>query len=201
MLTWKGDERTARIREALGRDHEFVFVNGTVPTDPDVGAEAIADEFFGYLAHNLEQDQYLCDNMVEFVESHGPFDGLMGFSEGGTVAAMMLLQDARHCSFGGLKCAVFFSACQPFDPDLVRSGTIRQADPDKDGVLFAIPTVHIWSRTAGVEEIKVHESLSQLCDEKVREVFLHDVPGSKSEKGLAGTLRAIEHVVANAMDE
>ncbi|KAI1105774.1 serine hydrolase FSH [Jackrogersella minutella] len=196
--------QTARIREALGRDHEFVFVNGTVPTDPDVGAEAIADEFFGYVAHSVEQDQDLCDNMVEFVESQGPFDGIMGFSEGGTVAAMMLVEDARHGSFGGLKCAVFFCAAPPFDPDLVRSGVIKYTDPDVDGVLLTIPTAHIWSQIAGADEIKVHQALSQLCDDQVREIFLHDlghdVPGSKSDKDLAGALRAIEHVIENAMD-
>ncbi|KAI4862563.1 serine hydrolase FSH [Hypoxylon rubiginosum] len=195
--------QTARIREALGRDHEFVFVNGTVPTDPDVGADAITDEFFGYVAHNVEQDQELCDSMIELVESQGPFDGLMGFSEGGTVAAMMLVEDARHGSFGGLKCAVFFCAAPPFNPDLARTGAIKYADPNTDGVLLTIPTAHIWSQTAGVDEIKVHQALSRLCDEKVREIFLHDlghdVPGSKSENGLAGSLRAIEHVVDTAM--
>ncbi|KAI0837071.1 serine hydrolase FSH [Hypoxylon sp. FL0890] len=196
--------QTARIREALGREHEFVFVNGTVPTDPDIGAEAIADEFFGYVTHNIEQDQDLCDSMIEFVEGQGPFDGIMGFSEGGTVGAMMLVEDARHGSFGGFKCAVFFSAAPPFDPDLIRSGVLKYVDPATDGVLLTIPTAHIWSQTAGADEIEVHQRLSQLCDEKVREVFLHDlghdVPGSKSDKGLAGTLRAIEHVIENAME-
>ncbi|KAI1372417.1 serine hydrolase FSH [Hypoxylon crocopeplum] len=197
--------QTARVREALGRDHEFVFVNGTVPTEPAVGAEAITDEFFGYVAHNVEQDRELCDGMIELVESLGPFDGLMGFSEGGTVAAMMLVEDARHGSFGGLKCAVFFCAAPPFDPDLARTGVIKYADPDRDGVLMTIPSAHIWSQTAGADEIKVHRALSQLCDEQVREVFLHDlghdIPGSKSEDGLAGALRAIEHVVENAMGD
>ncbi|KAI1401768.1 serine hydrolase FSH [Hypoxylon fuscum] len=196
--------QTARIREALGRDHEFVFVNGTISTDPDGGAEAITDEFFGYVAHNVEQDGELCDNMLELVESQGPFDGLMGFSEGGTVSAMMLVEDQRHGSFGGLKCAVFFCAAPPFDPDLARTGVIKYTDPDKDGILLTIPTAHIWSQNASVNEIKVHQALSKLCDEKVREVFLHDlghdVPGAKSDKGLAGALRAIEHVIENAMD-
>ncbi|KAI0179004.1 serine hydrolase FSH [Hypoxylon sp. FL1284] len=202
MPAWKGNERTARIREALGQDHEFVFVNGTVPTEPDTGAEAITDEFFGYVAHDIDEDRELCDNMAELVENQGPFDGLMGFSEGGTVAAMMLIEDARHCSFGGFKCGVFFCAATPWDPDLVRAGTLKRADPDADGVLLKIPTAHIWSQTATVDESRVHEGLSRLCDEKVREVFLHDlghdVPGAKSEKGLAGALRAIEHVIENA---
>ncbi|KAI1647088.1 serine hydrolase FSH [Daldinia loculata] len=196
--------QTVRIREALGRDHEFVFVNGTVSTEPDVGADAIADEFFGYVAHDADQDRELCDNMIEFVESQGPFDGFMGFSEGGTVAAMMLVEDARHGSFGGIKCAVFFCAALPFDPDQARTGVIRYIDPDTDGVLLTIPTAHIWAQTAGAHEIKVHQSLTQICDDRVREVFLHDlghdVPGAKSDKGLAGAVRAIEHVIENAMD-
>ncbi|KAI2604053.1 serine hydrolase FSH [Hypoxylon fragiforme] len=197
--------QTARIREALGRDHEFVFVNGMVSTDPDVGAEALADEFFGYVAHDVDQDRELCDNMIEVVESQGPFDGIMGFSEGGTVAAMMLIEDARHGSFGGIKCGVFFCAAPPFDPDLIRDAVVRYADPDSDGVLLTVPTAHIWSRASSAGEIAVHRALSQLCDEKVRELATHDlghaVPGAKSEDGLAEALRAIEHVVEMGMNQ
>ncbi|KAI5859537.1 serine hydrolase FSH [Durotheca rogersii] len=197
--------QTARIREALGRDHEFVFVDGTVSTEPDTGAEAIADEFFGYVAHNVDQDRELCDSMINLVESQGPFDGLMGFSEGGTVAAMMLVENTRHGSFSGIKCAVLFCAAPPFDPDLARTGEIRSVDLDTDGVLVNLPTAHVWSQTAGEDEIRAHQALTQICDASVREVFLHnlghDVPGAKSEEGLAGTLRVIEHVIELAMGD
>ncbi|KAI0008227.1 serine hydrolase FSH [Xylariaceae sp. FL0662B] len=201
--------QTARIREALGQEHEFVFINGTVATEPDLGAEAVADEFFGYVAFDTEQDRKLCDCLVDLIHEQGPFNGIMGFSEGGTMAATILLEDARHGSLGeAIKCAIFFSAAPPFDPDLIRqTGILKYACADEAGgnkiPLINIPTAHIWSQTVGVNEMRVHQSLAQLCNEEVREVFLHelghDVPGSKSDKGLAGTLRAIEHVIENAI--
>lgn len=164
-----------------------------------IGAEAISDEFFGYVSHNVNQDQELCGALVDAVESDGPFDGLMGFSEGGTVAAMMLIEDLRHQSLGGIKCAVFFSAALPWDPDALRAGTAKHVDPAMDGCLLTIPTAHLWSRTISSEDIRIHESLANLCEPSLREIYLHDlghdVPGFKSEDGLHGALRAIERTV------
>ncbi|CAJ2512532.1 Uu.00g055470.m01.CDS01 [Anthostomella pinea] len=196
--------QTARIRQALGRDHDFVFVNGTVPADPDVGAATVTDEYFGYVGDSVSQYRELYDDLMDVVKAQGPFDGLMGFSEGGAVAAWMLLENARHPhTFGALKCAIFFSAAVPFDPEVIRDGIVRAVDPATDGVLIKIPTAHIWSKAGDVNS-KHAQSLSRLCEEGLREVFVHElghnVPGSKSDEGLAGSLRAIEHTIENAKD-
>lgn len=124
----------------------------------------------------------------------------MGFSEGGTVAAMLLVEDARHGSFGGFQCAVFFSAAPPVDPDAVETGVVRRLDPAVDGVVLTVPTVHMWSTTCTPDEARVHQTLAQLCDASVRQIFLHgrghDVPGAKSdEEEFQGSVRAIERAI------
>lgn len=138
---------------------------------------------------------------MDFVKTQGPFDGLMGFSEGGTVAAFMLIEDMRH-PFGEFKCAIFFSAAPPPDPDAVRSGIVRHVDHATDGVLLKIPTAHIWSNVVEIDSTRAHRPLAQLCDEELRQEFIHDlghdVPGSKSNQGLDGALRAIEHTIETA---
>ncbi|KAI8626580.1 hypothetical protein F5Y19DRAFT_220925 [Xylariaceae sp. FL1651] len=194
--------QTARIRQALGRDHEFVFANGNVLTEPDAGAAAVSDEYFGYVGDSISQYEDLYHDLLDLVKAQGPFDGLMGFSEGGAVAAWMLLENSRHpLTFGSFKCAIFFSAAVPFDPDVVRSGIVRAVDPLVYGGVIKIPTAHIWSDEKDVNA-KHAQSLTSLCDAGLRETFVHslghNVPGSKSDEALSGTLRVVEHTIERA---
>lgn len=132
--------------------------------------------------------------------AQGPFDGLMGFSEGGGVAAFLLIEDARR-PFGNFKCAIFFSAAAPFDPDALREGQVRVADVATDGVLINVPTAHMWSAVddENAEHARVVAGLSA---EGLREEFVHrighDVPGSRSTEGLDEALRIIEHTIEKA---
>ncbi|KAI0905016.1 serine hydrolase FSH [Ustulina deusta] len=198
--------QTARIRQALGRDHQFVFANGNVPTPPDAGATAVSDEYYGYVGNTRLELENLYYDLLDIVNSEGPFDGFMGFSEGGAVAAWMLIENAKHpFTFGPLKCAIFFSAAVPFDPDIVRTGLVKPIDPAIEGEVIQIPTAHVWSNEndINVEEAK---SLASLCDARVRETFVHslghNVPGSKSDsEALAGTLRIIERTIERAKDQ
>ncbi|KAJ5650651.1 Serine hydrolase FSH [Penicillium longicatenatum] len=207
--------QTARIREELD-GHEFVFIDGMVSTEPIAGATALAEECYGYLPSRVDPSQCydMVAGLVQYVQSQGPFDGVMGFSEGGIVAAMLLVEDARY-PFAGFKCGIFFSAALPLDPDVVRTGIVRCIDPVADGVLLHIPT------TVVIEENLVRlrdrsplaplwlqedaqEALIQICDEASREVVRHNlghhVPGSKSVEKLAETLQAIERTIERAGD-
>lgn len=209
--------QTARIREALD-DHEFVFIDGTTTTVPAEGASALADEFYGYLEEELtvSSAQELVLNMTEFVETNGPFDAVMGFSEGGIIAAMLLIEDSRH-SFAGFKCGIFFSAAPPLDPDVVRGGLLRCVDPDRDGILIQVPTAHIGGSNECLERLSqlspmaplwskspalLRDALVQLCDDNHSQVFLHsrghDIPGPSSPKELSGVIRAIERTIERA---
>ncbi|KAI1173241.1 serine hydrolase FSH [Nemania sp. FL0916] len=197
--------QTARIRQALGRDHQYVFANGNVPTQPDAGAAAISDEFFGYVGNTVPEYEQLYQDLLDIVSRQGPFDGVMGFSEGGAVAAWMLIENARRpLTFGPFKCAIFFSAAVPFDPDVVRTGIVKPVDPATEGEMIQIPTAHLWSSENEVN-LEPAQSLASLCSARVRETFVHtlghNVPGSKSDsEALAGALRIIERTIERARD-
>ncbi|KAJ5725082.1 Serine hydrolase FSH [Penicillium malachiteum] len=205
-----------KIREALD-DHEFVFIDGTILTEPFEGSAIITEnsESYGYMPAVFtaaSQGQDLVSRLVDYIHTQGPFDGVMGFSEGGIIAAMLLIEDARH-SFAEFKCGIFFSAALPLDPDVVRTGVLRCINPDTDGILLHVPTALI------VEENLVRlrdrsplapfwyqedaqEALVQICDESLREVVRlnlgHQVPGYKSSEGLRETLQAIERTIERA---
>lgn len=154
--------------------------------------------------------------MTEFVETNGPFDAVMGFSEGGIIAAMLLVEDARR-SFAGFKCGILFSAAPPLDPDVVGGGLLRCVDPDRDGILIQVPTAHIGGSNECLERLSLlspltrhwsttpallRDALVRLCDDNHRQVFLHsrghDIPGATSPKELSGVIRAIERTIDSA---
>ena len=184
---------------------------------------------WGYVGELTDVGNYqdILEDLVEEVTSQGPFDGIMGFSEGGIVAATLLLEDARR-PFAGFKCGIFFSAAPPLCPDGIRSGTVRCVDPGENEVSIRIPTAHIfsyevappaagtdtggpaipqsplkklWSEAGWSSPGHVHEALIAICDDG--EVFVHDlghqVPGSKHPEALRGTLRAINRTLERSL--
>uniref|UniRef100_A0A8H7N6W5 Serine hydrolase domain-containing protein n=1 Tax=Bionectria ochroleuca TaxID=29856 RepID=A0A8H7N6W5_BIOOC len=221
--------QSSSLRNHL-EDHEFVFVNGTVPTKP-VDADhssRIMDEHYGYIMDGPDADQCreLLSTMIEFVHDNGPFDGVFGFSEGGMIAALLLVEDARR-PFAGFRCGILFSAAPPFDPDISQStdNNIRALgmNPIEDGVIIKVPTAHIressppswlwrfsplaplWAKHDMGNPTRLNEAMIGLCDGGVREVFTHhdvghDIPGTRSKMELAGALRAIERTIERCQD-
>lgn len=58
--------------------------------------------------------------IVDIVKKHGPFDAIVGYSEGATVAATMLLYQQRMQQYWGtkplFKYGIFFAGWPPLDP-------------------------------------------------------------------------------------
>jgi predicted esterase len=147
-------------------------------------------------------------DLQDFLSENGPFNALIGFSEGAAVAASLLVHEARRTyDFGNApawNCAIFFSAGYLTDPnDMLDSGVIRQMNAADDGTVIKIPTAHIWSEQDAL--VGFGEKLSKMCDNSTKEEFIHSlghqVPGAKTEDGLSETLRAIERTVERALVE
>lgn len=82
--------------------------------------------------------QYLFDIM----EQEGPFEGIIGYSEGATVAGTLLLAEQRRRDKLGrqpmIKCAIFFAGWPPLDPT-----TFAMILSDQSDTLIDIHTCHI----------------------------------------------------------
>ena len=58
------------------------------------------------------------DLINEAIEEEGPFDGLVGFSQGAALAASFIIKESNSAEpTHPFKCAIFFCASVPFDPD------------------------------------------------------------------------------------
>lgn len=135
--------RITPLLEALG--HEFVFVDGLETCDSTEGKRFeyhlqtrtgvlgfdITSNFCSdiktiypppYLAYYPIAYPHLIESaqsyIHEVIEDEGPFDGVMGFSQGGALAASLILEhnktDPSHALF---KFAIFVCATLPFNAD------------------------------------------------------------------------------------
>ena len=80
--------------------------------------------------------------LFQIMEEHGPFDGIIGYSEGATVAGTLLLHEQMRAEELGIepmfKCAIFFMGWPPMDPK-----TYALVLSDESDKTIDIPTCHI----------------------------------------------------------
>lgn len=86
--------------------------------------------------------QEAMDYLYDIMETAGPFDGIIGYSEGATVAATLLLHEQRRFETTGIpqmfKCALFFAGWPPMTPEL--DGIVLA---DESDLMISIPTCHV----------------------------------------------------------
>ena len=96
------------------------------------------------LLHRLDLDHDRSTSARDFVLSHaasspdGPFDGIIGFSEGAIVAADVLLEQARNPTAHPFKCGIFFCGGAPWDYEGKKS---LLADETEERI--RVPTFHV----------------------------------------------------------
>jgi hypothetical protein len=177
----------------LQRDNsaEFTFIDGPVAQPAGPGIAGVYDgPYLGYFrcdqlppAHDvaalgqaLRSDAFresiaaAFDLIDGILENEGPFDGVLGFLHGTTLAAAFLLhhtatrpQDPPWAPF---RCAVFIAGLAPFEED----GSRMRAD--ERGAVFKLPSVHV----AGREDEIFEESLNlyRLCERDRAVLVVHE---------------------------
>lgn len=132
-------------------------------------------------------------DLDDYVVSEGPFDAIMGFSEGASLAATYIVQRTQHdltMREPVFRCAVFICAGNAWDS----RGEGSELNASLVGEAIQIPTAHI----VGSKDEHFHASigLSKLCDSQTREVFNHEggheVPrGAKVTRGMAMCINSV----------
>lgn len=168
------------------------------------------EEFLQYVDYNSTESCLKgLHDLERLVDEEGPFDGVMSFSLGATLAASLmvhrLLKDPRKERLQPtFRCAIFFCGGIP-EVISTGNGTERRAlSFEVDGELIDVPTAHIWGAndhlypTFGVV-------LSQLCDEHKRSVFVHqgghEIPGPRDPDALQQAIRAIKRAIERADEQ
>ena len=109
------------------------------------------------------------DRLRRIVEEEGPFDGLIGNSEGACVAATFLAEEwqrKKENDGPGMRCAVFMSGGPPLRPD--GQGPYLA---DVCGGVIAIPTLHIVGFNDPMKDATL--ALYHLCDQQSATIVDH----------------------------
>lgn len=114
----------------------------------------------------------MLDDIYRTVEEHGPFDGLIGYSEGATVAATLVVDDlkqreAQGKSGSSFKTVVFFHGWPP----LATEGENTLLLSDDVGEIITIPTFHVVG--ASDPYLVGSMALFSVCDSDSAEMFDH----------------------------
>ena len=122
----------------------------------------------GSLCDEKFNPQNAISHVLDFADNSdmGPFDGLLGFSEGAMVAAYILMEQERTLTQHPFKCAIFFSGVPP-----ARGGNAGPYLADECGQLIKSPTVHFF----GARDPGKHASvaLANLCTSDNAVIYDH----------------------------
>ncbi|KAL7624971.1 hypothetical protein AAE478_004185 [Parahypoxylon ruwenzoriense] len=128
------DEKETQDTDVLSRIRDFPECDTAEDTMRELMKEGVASSV---LSTN-RAIQYLFDIM----DKEGPFEGIIGYSEGATVAATLLLAEQKRSEETGrepmIKCAIFFAGWPPLDPS-----TYAMVLSDESDLMINIHTCHI----------------------------------------------------------
>lgn len=136
--------------------------------------------------------------LEEILEEEGPFEGILGFSQGAEVAASLLLFQGQNVKF---KFAVFIGGTQPYDVSALASGKdskpVRMR-PDTHSARIDIPTAHVIGRSDVYREFS--KAFLGLCNP--REVKVYDHKGAhivpRGQEAMEDLTAALNWVVNRA---
>ena len=127
----------------------------------------------------------------EFAEhdTSGPYDGLLGFSEGASIAANLLIDQRYAAHRRPFKCAIFLSGFPPFDHS---NGNFHLADDSSE--IIRIPTGHILGAKDPARPLS--KALFNLCDKNTASFYEHgqghNIPWAQpTTKAMANLIREV----------
>ena len=162
------------------------------------------DEFFAYVneTSSLASCRQVLEDLDAYILSAGPFDGVMAFSLGASLAATLMVRSIQLHNTPPFRCAIFFCGGTPGDPSATSQDEFRLLSYPADGEIIGVPTAHIWGKNDPGNP-SYGPILSQLCRRHLKSIFVHEggheIPGSKDRAVLARTVECIRTTIDRAL--
>ena len=158
-----------------------------------------SDEFFAYFdPESAESYTLALSDLISYIASEGPFDGIAAFSQGAGLAASLMINYDQNKKPQPFRFAIFFSGGVPTRLDRGKSCLL---DKGNEGVLIRLPTAHIWGKHDR-EYPTFGPVLSKLCAPEVYKTVVweggHEIPGLKDKSALGQTVAAIIETIGRA---
>jgi hypothetical protein len=126
-------------------------------------------ECFQWYDHNsAESVSNAISDLLAYIAVEGPFDGVMGFSQGASLAAMILAlpEFPGPFAFGVCICSGL-----PFSVDVLGDGIVRACDPSIDTDMINVPTAHIVGAQDASKEYGM--VVFGICSKDLRVLYEH----------------------------
>lgn len=145
-------------------------------------------------------------DLDDYVDAHGPYDGIIAFSQAVGLAGTWLVHRQR-LNLAGVRCGIFLSGgSTALDPDVLGEGDMVPLSLGKVGETIDLPTAHIYG--AVDPHASSAREFSGLCRADLRSVYIHpgghEVPGSGSgssaKEVLNQAVNAVRRVVILSRD-
>ena len=148
----------------------------------------------GLLTLNPTRACDFAENLAEQLQE-GPFDGLLGFSEGASVAASLLLRQAAEKPKNQFKFAIFLCGTPPHR---CQDGAVILAD--ESSARITLPTAHIVGSSDPCYQASL--ALYNLCDGQMSRIYdhgkSHTIPWDpRTTQGIA---RQIQEVIQMSLE-
>lgn len=136
--------------------------------------------------------------VYEVIDEQGPFDGVMGFSQGGSLASSFLFHHMATCPSQPVeqlfRFAIVICSGNPFD---ARGPSTRRYHPDEDLARIPIPTANIVGRKD--DEYSRQLLLHRLCD--ARRATIYDHGGGHEIPRHAAAVRGMSEAITRAIGQ
>ncbi|KAF4443748.1 DUF341 domain-containing protein [Fusarium austroafricanum] len=196
--------QTSALRHQLGhsQSHKYEYVDGAEPNKPAPGLEAFIhpeESFAYYNPKSAESVLAAIDDLSEYIAEEGPFDGVLGFSQGASLAAMIIAR-ARHSNPAPFQFAIFFCAGLPYCEKALSLGKLKMLRvEDTKGPVIHVPTANIFGKKD--PDVSAAKALADLCQPWGRVVLDHgaghEIPRVPVDI-VDDMARAVEKVVTKA---
>lgn len=139
------------------------------------------------------------EQLDNYIAMEGPFDGVLGYSHGAGLAAMLLIAKPNAVP---LKFAIFLSPVSVYDPAAyLERGEVQVLDGPKNGrPRINIPTAVVYGNSDPRKGES--EALVAVCDSEKTFVFVHEggheIPGISVKSGLPGTVKVARRAISSA---
>lgn len=115
------------------------------------------------------------EQLAEYVATNGPFDGVIGFSQGAVLAATLIIATEKKLIMmeNPFRCAIFLCGGLPFDFAALQNGEVKLLDPNENATLMHLPTTNAWASN-DLDYPGMGPPLSKLCSEANTHEIIHD---------------------------
>ncbi|MCJ1283863.1 hypothetical protein MMC26_003194 [Xylographa opegraphella] len=151
----------------------------------------LQSEYYAFFTDFALTFRTALDDLEKYLQEEGPFDAVIGFSQGACLAATLMIRHAqKQPSQSIFRCAVFICGIEPWN---IAEG--RNYSVTMDGEVISVPTATIYG-SKDYQWGDASLALSKLCNSESKEIYdhgrAHEVPrSSELTSGMARTIRKV----------